>query len=296
MSFGFISYIQVKELYKNMKKKLIVLFAFLSIITSKALGQNVNWFGKSTIKSVVLLQKFEKGRFINHGVGILTSHDDYDLPIIVSCEHVLRNDHIYVVVNADSSFLQDMIRLQKSSFQIGEVNWQIEGSLLRTKVNLIENKTFYKHPNKLDIAAFPLKIADNYKTNGVIKPFTQTAYIDENHSKADGIINLGEEIYFIGFPFGIGAGERLEPLLRSGTISWQSLTAPFFLLDAISYGGNSGSPVFSKMSPLTKQRSTPYFIGMVTGHLGKEKENYGLASCVYYRDIEIVINLIKSNM
>ena len=54
-------------------------------------------------------------------------------------------------------------------------------------------------------------------------------------------LKFRDEVYFIGFPFNLGADNIISPIVRSGSIGWQPSIHPFFLLDALSYGGNSVS-------------------------------------------------------
>lgn len=267
----------------------------LLFIEKGAFCQESNWFGSSTVKCIVLLQKFEAGKYVNHGVGILTTHDDHDTPIIVTCEHVLRNNHIYVVANADTSLIKEFKRLNLKTIKIRNIDWTLDGSLIRAKVDLLKNKTFVTHPSGLDIAAFPFNIIQSLvsKKDSTITPVTNILFVSNKNCGDKTMVNLGEDTYFIGFPFGFGISDVLEPLLRSGVVSWVSPTNNEFLLDAISYGGNSGSPVFTKMTPLNKKRLQPYLIGMVVGHYGYEYENFGLARCVYINDIIDVINDAK---
>jgi hypothetical protein len=276
-------------------KKLLFIILVLLFIKTETVSQETNWFGSSTIKSIVLLQKLVNGNYVNHGVGILTTHDDYNTPIIVTCEHVLRNNQIYVVANADTTLIKEFKKLNVKTLKIRNVDWTLDGNLIRAKVDLIKNKTFVTHADGLDIAAFPFNITQSliFKKDSSIMPISQILFVSDKNYGNNGMINLGEDTYFIGFPFGFGVSDVLEPLLRSGVVSWVSQTNNEFLLDAISYGGNSGSPVFTKMTPLNNKRLKPYFIGMVVGHYSSEYDNIGLARCVYIEDIIEVINEAK---
>ena len=119
-------------------------------------------------------------------------------------------------------------------------------------------------------------------------------------------IEIGTEINFLGFPFSIGTGkgyffsgyyadESNTPLLRTGSVAWKSKRDPAFLLDAISYSGNSGSPIFTKAGVLG---GNPKLIGIVTGHLfdlrlGKEADiNIGLAQCIWIDEVLQLCNLL----
>jgi len=84
----------------------------------------------------------------------------------------------------------------------------------------------------------------------------------------------GREIIFIGYPDGIGtpfgfkgsvqySDKKSNPLIRKGIIAWLADSSDVGLIDGVSFGGNSGSPVFSPPTIQTK----PELIGMITGHL-----------------------------
>jgi len=96
-----------------------------------------------------------------------------------------------------------------------------------------------------------------------------------------------------------------SPVLRTGIVSWKSDESNEFLLDALSYSGNSGSPVFTKAKI---GKAGPDLIGMVTGHLNEELEfedknnlmkkpkshgNMGLAICVWIDDILEVVKIAE---
>jgi hypothetical protein len=110
-------------------------------------------------------------------------------------------------------------------------------------------------------------------------------------------VKLCEEIFFTGFPFEIGTiSPVLRPLIRAGHIAWLSPESDTFILDAFSYGGNSGGPVFRKIS--TKNEKT-MLVGMISGHWGLEIqgieiENVGLANCLWLDDMVDVIEKAKN--
>ncbi len=105
-------------------------------------------------------------------------------------------------------------------------------------------------------------------------------------------VSLGDEFYFIGFPLGLFVDKRLSPILRSGTVAWMSDESTHFILDAFSFGGNSGSPVFSKIilgrKPGELNWEDAYLSGMVVGHFYDENDhkiNIGLAKCLWIDEI-----------
>lgn len=116
-------------------------------------------------------------------------------------------------------------------------------------------------------------------------------------------------MYFIGFPFGFGTDELIQPIVRSGSIAWLPKNRAEYLIDAFSYGGNSGSPIFRKILfgaiPGKIDWELPKLVGMITGHQNLSLENVltqpdpselkfvkgnldinlGLARCVFMDDI-----------
>lgn len=271
-------------------KKLIKFFSILVIILfNSSIAQEINWFGKSTIHTTVLLQKKENNVFTNHGTGILYTTTDNERSYVVTCEHVLRNQEIYVVISADSELVRKLNSENKKGLDFRNCFWELDGLRLRLRIKLINDSTFIKYPQKgIDLAIFPIEILTSLVIDsGRIEQFTRTTFVSDINFGNENFLSIGEEIYFSGFPFGLGADEILTPIVRSGTIAWVSEKKELFLLDSFSYGGNSGSPVFTKMSPLSSNRSKPYLIGMVTGHIiSPGNENIGLATCVSIEKIK----------
>lgn len=278
-------------------KKLISIFSILFIfLFNSSIAQEINWFGKSTIYSTVLLQKKENNVFINHGTGILYSLDDNERSYVITCEHVLRNSEIYVVVSADSELVKKINSKKERGITFRNCFWELDGQFLRLKIELVEDSTFLKYPQKeIDLGIFPLQLFTSLiYDSGVIENFTKTTFVSDKDLGNSNFLKIGEEIYFSGFPFGLGTDEILSPIVRSGTISWVSENKDIFLLDAFSYGGNSGSPIFTKMSALSSERNKPYLVGMVTGHIvSPGNENIGLATCVSIQKIKELLKMAK---
>jgi hypothetical protein len=276
---------------------LISLFPILVILFfNSSIAQEINWFGKSTIYTNVLLQKKENNIFINHGTGILYNPDDNKQSYVITCEHVLRNPEIYVVISADSELVKKLNFKNEKGVNIRGCFWELDGQLLRLKIKLIKDTTFIRHPQKeIDLGIFPLQVFSFLTLNtGEIEKFTKTTFLRDKNFGNKNFLNIGEEIFFSGFPFGLGTDEILSPIVRSGTISWVSENKDIFLLDAFSYGGNSGSPIFTKMNALSSERKRPYLVGMVTGHIvSSGNENIGLATCVSIQKIKELLEMAK---
>ncbi|MCJ7553941.1 MAG: serine protease [Ignavibacteriaceae bacterium] len=278
-------------LNKTILSLLFIFFCLLNMVYA----QEINWFANSTINAVTLIQKKVQNTFVNHGVGILFSPTNNNRAIIATCEHLTRGKEFYVVVDADTNFLKIMANIHKSYLIINETTWEIDGNQLKTKITLIKDSTYVTHPDtSLDIAAFPIDLSSYVRLHDSTKILcTETTFVGTRNIGNKKMIRLGEDVYFVGFPFGIGTQFTLEPLVRSGIVSWVSEKSKVYLLDAFSYGGNSGSPIFTKMSSLSEERNKPFLIGMVIGHLGIENENFGLARCVSIEDIITVVEKAK---
>ena len=71
--------------------KQVLFFIFLSLLQQFSYPQIDKWFEKETLDCIVLLQKFENGKYISHGVGfILYNYDSNETAIVVTCKHVLK--------------------------------------------------------------------------------------------------------------------------------------------------------------------------------------------------------------
>lgn len=235
-----------------------------------------------------------------HGVGILFhSHDEEGRLIVITCKHIVEKPVIYVTVAADSNFLRYITTHNIRSLLLAGSVWEIDNEKLRCRVETQKDghPIYVAHPD-LDIAAFKLGLATGAKIGGKAREITNIKFISNKWIRYRKDVSNGDEVYFVGFPFGIGSDVHISPVIRSGSLSWMPPNSRIFLLDAFSYGGNSGSPIFAKklLEPINKgiKWVKPKFIGMVFGHLGQEYENYGLAQCVWSDDILTVVKKAKS--
>lgn len=297
----------------------IMLIIFLSgvVLPNYSVAQ---WFDSQTLNATVLLEKDNENSIESHGTGfILYNYDNPDFPIIVTAGHLLLRSSIYVSLNADTSFVRFAHRNNLTHFEQGKIKWSLSGNRIRILVELSKspNQNFVIHPT-LDIGAFMTWIPPsliNSSGDIIVEKVTDVLKIPKSSIRSKREVSLGDEIYFVGFPFGIGSAGKIEPLIRSGSIAWLPSDSPEFLLDAVSYGGNSGSPVFTKRltEPSRLVRDQTYLIGMVVGHLEQSyndilklpdpgqkkvqpvdiKYNIGLAQCVGIDDILKVVEEVR---
>jgi hypothetical protein len=271
---------------------LVYLINPLNILQSNPID-DFKWFDDQFIYSIVLFEKETNDSLLPFGTGFLIhNYEKEDNPFVVTCAHILNRECIYLVVVPDSDLLTITRLSETSGIQMGESSWKFKDSKLMLRVELRKNDTYVIHPDtSIDIGVFPVELFAAYMKGKIQLKVTKTKTISRSFVKSRSDVNLGDNVYFVGFPFGIGTEHTLNPLVRSGSVAWMSDDENEFLLDAFSYGGNSGSPVFTRIKP-TEDRSC--LIGMVIGHLGPEFENFGLARCVWVDDILTVIELAKN--
>lgn len=269
------------------QKSILIVFLFLCIVS---FAQTKSYFSQESLDCIVLLEKKIDSLYVPHGTGFIVYNYSekigYD---IVTCEHLLRNKEIYVCIPANPTFVEKMKELNIDSIIFDNQVWHLTENKLRTKYELIKNKTFIVDSIQ-DIGVFSLKFYNIQLDNDSIEVKTANIKgIPKSWIKYKKDILLGTDVYFTGFPLYIGTDLGFyntglysdnipNPLVRKGSVAWKSEFNDQFLLDAFSYGGNSGSPIFTISDILNKG----VFIGMIFGHLPSEKsENIGLAKCIW---------------
>jgi hypothetical protein len=282
---------------------------------------NAQWLNNETLKTTVLLEKFDGKDLIPHGTGFLFYNYNKTTDIIVvTCAHLIQNKEVLSVrLNPDSTLIKILSEAQKKGTIIQ--NALIEQNSIRFFVDLSKSPSFI-HPT-LDVAAFAFKmplIID--KSDTLFKPLklADISFIPKSIIKKRADLSLGDEVYFIGFPLGYGSLNNVEPIVRSGSIAWLPSDDNIYMLDAFSYGGNSGSPVFQKnllgSKPGELKWSGTELVGMIVGHqsikieniLNQPKKdelkfeitdidiNIGLARCIYTDDIIFVIDKLNEKI
>lgn len=282
----------------------------LLLVTSVAGAQ---WFDQQSIKATVLIEKQDTSGVVPYGTGfLLWNYASPDSPIVVTCEHLLRRERIFVRFNADTSLISALSQGGARFVAVDGRTWEVVDHTLRTEVVLSHlGPEQFAVDSLLDIGAFVLNIGGAIRIGSqeMATKFADIVRIPASAVRKRHDISLGDELYFVGFPFGMGAGPRLEPLIRSGSVAWLSPESPEFLIDALSYGGNSGSPVFSKAIFGRKRGDAswdaPYLVAIVTSHISQDvagvltqpdpkklafqrqivSSNLGLVRCVWIDDI-----------
>lgn len=142
------------------------------------------------------------------------------------------------------------------------------------------DKIWHEHPSykeKIDAVAIKINIpSDNYlvfPVNELEEPFNETT-----------VANVSDDVFVLGFPFGIKAGGNLPIWKRASLASEPDVNMddlPKIFIDTASRSGMSGSPVIYKQRrPVTvldqaEQKISRYFtkfIGVYSGRIGTDDE------------------------
>ena len=273
-------------------KYIILLIVVIQISCIPLKAQLHSSFNTDYIFCTVLLEKRINSTFVPHGTGFLIlDYSEKYSHYLVTCEHVLKNSEIYLSIPATTEIIEKLNSLGRNSVLIGDNIWILDGNILRIGVKLHLNKTYVKH-DSLDIGVIGVSIGSWLIDNDTIK-MSNVLGIPRSLISRKKDVPLGIDVYFSGFPYMIGTTFGLlntkkysshipTPLIRKGILAWKDSDSNEFLLDAFSYSGNSGSPVFIQADLYNK----PMLIGMVFGHLpSMATDNMGLARCVWINDI-----------
>lgn len=185
----------------------------------------------SWLHSLVLIEKKVGDDFEPEASGFLTTKKDKKHFILITNEHVIKSN-----INNLPLF----VRLSKKKEVKQEKKFQ--------RIPLMIKKERFAIDSKSDLAAFYLFIPNKYDPKNLhVSPISFKSYLTFNS------VPLGDEVFLVGFPTSIQKINSLQknknlPILRGGIISakFQEDDTNFILIDAPSYWGNSGGPVFIK--------------------------------------------------
>lgn len=188
-----------------------------------AIGYLKNTIDKQTGEIKVQKQLLGTGVLINDGRHF----------IVLTARHVILDKNLNLTPGLIFwSNTKDRHEFQRS-FEYNRVEWK--------------NIRWVPH-NTADMAAIIVGID---KTLEDVSFVSLDDFLDVNDLKK------GQNVYYIGFPRGLGADSGSDPVLRRGIISLKN-SSDYFYIDATAAGGNSGGPVFRILN------SKAYFIGIVT--------------------------------
>ena len=282
-------------------KSILSIFLML-LLPISVLSQIESGLPEDIVNCIILIEKSVNDTLIPHGTGFLFyNYVHKNRYTVVTCAHILLNPIVYLKIPADTSLINFMKMNKLQTIPMGPDTWILLGKNLILPFKIQKNINCVIN-DSLDIGALNVGLLNKAQfqndTTKII--FTNRKGIPKSLYGFKKDRKLGTDVFFLGFPFMIGTeygylGSYSEdisnPLVRSGSIAWTSIKSNEYLVDAFSYSGNSGSPIFTKNS-IT---SSTYFIGMVLGHLpSPASDNMGLARCIWSDDIFNIVDKLNS--
>lgn len=193
-----------------------------------------HWLPEDFLKTIVLfVLKGEKGEEHPHGTGILVRIENTYM--LVTCKHIVVNPNTKEYYKG----LQMWVNRVDNTVSKKDID------AIHTQFNL---RWFFHTDENVDIAISPIAIEEGQDD---IKTMPFESFEDFS------LIPLGEDIFFLGYPHGLGIENvpKLSPLVRTGIVALKLGNKTFFI-DANVYPGSSGSPVFYKPSIAQKEKTT----------------------------------------
>ena len=195
----------------------------------------------SEVKSVVAFIFIEKeGELIPNGTAFFVSIKNPSDPNIMSVCLVMAK---HVLYKPDTTEFLDkvFVRLNKKEggSQLGEIPIKADG----------DNRTVFTHGDpSVDIAVIPF-LPDQKKFDFKVLPEDLITTKDVYKSLK---IREGSDIFFTGLFTPYPGAEKNYPVVRFGRVAlvtdekieWKGKRMHLYLIEAGSYGGNSGAPVF----------------------------------------------------
>lgn len=216
--------------------KIFLLLGFILYIIlnlSYAQGLSPDWK-----ESVILIEEQQGANYEPVATGFIVLFQKKSF--IITNKHVAESNNLMFRFNSRFS-KNSIIRLSVDSI-LQEINipWAISQTV--------------------DLAAIPFIF---YKSMISFRDSIKVKFIGISLFKNWDYINEGDEIFVLGFPFGVGAGTHFSAVYRSGIIALKEQKGSY-LIDAKIFPGNSGGPVFMK----------PSIIDYSNGKIGKGNDGY----------------------
>jgi len=297
----------VDMFYKNRKLIGAILFVIIlapSGICDQGIGMP-HWKASNTLEKVALILSFneDSSEWMPFGTGVMVDVDS-------SIEYIYLVTNRHVCINKDSLKIELRVYSKRDSISLMMVR-------RHSTVYLDSTTLFMPNSNDSDFAAI-----------AIIRPHDTIGYeaiLSENIVHFDSLI-YGETVEFYGYPeykfYGLSTSKFNFPLTRSGVISYfayedayilgkKYMISGMFLIDGVSYGGNSGAPIFVKREYVTKLSNGTLVVsydkrlaGIISGHLphfeqgiGKDsiitRENSNLATAI---SIDKIIDYLKRRL
>lgn len=227
-----------KQMRKNrLKIRIIISVLFICIFGSRGMPAPI----PSEVKSVVAFIFIEKeGKLIPNGTAFFVGVKKPSEPNVFSV-YLVTAKHVLYKPNTSEFLDKVFIRLNK---KVGGS----EISLIPIKAE-DDNKTVFFHSDtSVDIAVIPF-LPDQEKID--FKFLTDDMITTKDAFKALKI-REGSDVFFTGLFTPYPGSLKNHPIVRFGRVAlmtdekieWQGQRMDLYLIEAGSYGGNSGAPVF----------------------------------------------------
>lgn len=248
-------------------------FLMLLVLASCAIPCHAEWFDEATIDSVVLIETRRGPDIVPHGTGLLFRKHPSSTVLVVTAGHLLGADTLFVSLTADSAFVAFAANYYNGVTDSEGRRWTISGTKLRTAVGMKNSgQALHKLSPECDLGAFPISLPGKAQVDSLLIRIARARVVTPSFLADDLDLSLGNDAYFLGFPAGLGSQEPILPVLRKGAIAWLNPSGVEFLIDAVSLGGNSGSPVFTFARFTERLRIAPSrLVGIVVGHHGDRR-------------------------
>jgi len=204
-----------------------------------------SWLPNEWPKTTVLIErreiKEEKEEYVPMGTGFLIDYQTKHF--LVTCKHVVnsKEDDLFVCFNLKNG--------QISRRSILEIKKQHNIDWIFHRNEDVAMIVFGIDPEHDELKKLPKELFENFND-----------------------LEVGDDIFFLGYPMGLRALKSASPIVRAGIISLKE-SNDTLLIDGNVFPGNSGSPVFLKPSVFNiKERSfgrirEAKLIGMINSYL-----------------------------
>lgn len=192
---------------------------------------NPNDLGTQLLYSTIQIISFIESDAVKTGTGVIINMSSQEknttIPILVTNRHVI-NDSKNIII---------------------DLHQAEEGRISENHIKVEYKSSDFICDDELDIAILPLapvlNLAITQNKNPFFKSIGEEIFLDEKKQER---LSAIEEIIFIGYPKGISDTRTKLPIVRKGitaTPIWNNFNnSPEFLVDAETFEGSSGSPVF----------------------------------------------------
>lgn len=176
----------------------------------------------------------------------------------------------------------------------------------------LSEPVWYMHPvfgYQVDVIAIPLYDKEALPSHIVIKPINRYNFVS-----ADFPCEISDDVFILGYPFDISAGNDF-PIWKRGSVATEPLLdlekLPKLLIDTATRPGMSGSPVIyqrngihlkktdeNKLDPQSLLGQIRGFLGIYSGRLGAENEFQAQLGIVWKKEVitEILDAKVKGDI